>query len=87
MSTDNQYVLLLACPDKPGIVHAVSGFLLRHGGNIVDSMQYGDSVTGTFCMRVQFSAMATTRALRDRADVPCLDAKPPGRKARCPTRR
>ncbi len=62
MSTDNQYVLLLACPDKPGIVHAVSGFLLRHGGNIVDSMQYGDSVTGTFCMRVQFSTMATTRA-------------------------
>jgi formyltetrahydrofolate deformylase len=62
VGAENLFVLLLSCPDKPGIVHAVSGFLLRHGGNIVDSTQYGDSVTGTFCMRVQFSATSTTRA-------------------------
>ena len=25
------YVLVLTCPDRPGVVHAVSGFLVRHG--------------------------------------------------------
>ena len=28
------YVLTLSCPDRMGIVHAVSGFLLENGGNI-----------------------------------------------------
>ena len=62
MNSDPEYVLLLSCPDRPGIVHAVSGFLMRQGGNIVDSMQYGDAITGTFCMRVQFAAGAVDLA-------------------------
>nr|MBP8861791.1 ACT domain-containing protein [Ottowia sp.] len=28
------YILTLSCPDRPGIVHAVSGFLAERGGNI-----------------------------------------------------
>ena len=48
------YVLTLSCPDKPGIVHAVSGFLLQHGGNIEEAAQYNDHTTGLFFMRVQF---------------------------------
>ena len=40
------YVLVLTCPDRPGVVHAVSGFLVRHGGNIVESQQFGDRLTG-----------------------------------------
>jgi formyltetrahydrofolate deformylase len=48
------YVLTLTCPDQPGIVHAVSGFLVGAGGNIVESQQYGDSETGRFFMRVRF---------------------------------
>ncbi|MGE3595990.1 MAG: formyltetrahydrofolate deformylase [Dehalococcoidia bacterium] len=62
MSAEGHYILLLSCPDRPGIVHAVSGLLYRLGGNIVDSMQYGDSLTGTFCMRVQFTTATTTMA-------------------------
>jgi formyltetrahydrofolate deformylase len=48
------YVLTLSCQDKPGIVHAVSGFLLQHGGNIEEAAQYNDHDTGLFFMRVQF---------------------------------
>ena len=53
-STMNTYVLTLSCQDKPGIVHAVSGFLLEHGGNIEEAAQYNDHDTGLFFMRVQF---------------------------------
>ncbi|MEU3458484.1 formyltetrahydrofolate deformylase [Streptomyces sp. NPDC006733] len=51
-----QYVLTLSCPDKPGIVHAVSSYLLMTGCNIVDSQQFGDQDTGLFFMRVHFTA-------------------------------
>ena len=46
------FVLTLSCPDRLGIVHAVSGFLADHGCNIVDSQQFGDRGTGRFFMRV-----------------------------------
>jgi formyltetrahydrofolate deformylase len=49
------YILTLSCPDRPGIVHAVSGFLLERGGNIEEAAQYNDPDTGLFFMRVQFA--------------------------------
>jgi formyltetrahydrofolate deformylase len=54
-----EYVLTLSCPDGPGIVAAVSGLLAARGGNIVESQQYGDPITGRFFMRVQFTADAS----------------------------
>jgi formyltetrahydrofolate deformylase len=48
------FVLVLTCPDRPGVVHAVSGFLVRHGGDIVESQQFGDRLTGRFFMRIDF---------------------------------
>lgn len=53
------YVLTLSCADRPGIVHAVTGALLRAGCNITDSQQYGNPDTGTFFLRV---AVETTTA-------------------------
>ncbi len=50
----HSYILNLSCPDRPGIVHAVSGFLLERGGNIEEAAQYNDPDTGLFFMRVQF---------------------------------
>jgi formyltetrahydrofolate deformylase len=50
-----EFILTLRCPDRPGLVHAVSGFLLERGGNILASAQYGAAETGRFFMRVQFS--------------------------------
>ncbi|RZJ08894.1 MAG: formyltetrahydrofolate deformylase [Haliea sp.] len=49
------YILTLSCPDRTGIVHAVSGFLLERGGNIEEAAQYNDHDTGLFFMRVQFA--------------------------------
>ena len=51
----NAYILTLSCPDRLGLVHAVSGFLLEHGGNIEEAAQYNDNATGLFFMRVQFA--------------------------------
>jgi formyltetrahydrofolate deformylase len=70
MNTGNaEYVLTLTCPDQPGIVHAVSGFIVQNGGNIVDSAQFGDSGTNLFCMRLHFSAQEPqSDAARLRAD-------------------
>ncbi|WP_427914309.1 formyltetrahydrofolate deformylase [Ramlibacter sp. MMS24-I3-19] len=51
----NAYILTLSCPDRTGIVHAVSGFLLERGGNIEEAAQYNDPDTGLFFMRVQFA--------------------------------
>lgn len=52
----NTSILTLSCPDKPGIVHAVSGLLLQHGANIEEAAQHSDGQTGLFFMRVQFTA-------------------------------
>ena len=49
------YVLTLSCPDRIGLVHAVSGFLAERGGNIEEAAQYNDLGTGLFFMRVQFA--------------------------------
>ena len=47
------YVMVLSCPDRPGIVHAVAGFLVERGGNILESQQYGDRQSGRFFMRIE----------------------------------
>jgi formyltetrahydrofolate deformylase len=49
-----QAVLSLACPDRPGIVHAVSGFLVQRGCTIHESQQYDDPDSGRFFMRTRF---------------------------------
>ena len=62
-----QYVLTLSCPDRQGIVHAVSSYLFMTGCNIVDSQQFGDQDTGLFFMRVHFSAEPAVTADKLRA--------------------
>ena len=55
LTMNHAYILTLSCPDRTGIVHAVSGFLLERGGNIEEAAQYNDHDTGLFFMRVQFA--------------------------------
>ncbi|WP_413799836.1 formyltetrahydrofolate deformylase [Streptomyces iranensis] len=57
----DQYILTLSCPDKQGIVHAVSSFLFMTGCNIEDSQQFGDRDTGLFFMRVAFRAVSPVK--------------------------
>ena len=65
----SEHVLTLDCRESPGIVHAISGFLLDHGCDIIDNKQYGDRGEGHFFMRVHFSsapeAFSTEQLRRD----------------------
>ena len=54
-SSGADFTLTLSCEDTIGIVHAVSGFLVDHGCNIIDSAQFGDPDTHRFFMRVAFA--------------------------------
>ena len=60
----SSYSLTLSCPDRPGIVHGVSGALVGIGANITESQQYGSPDTGTFFMRVELTTGATLQDLR-----------------------
>lgn len=47
--------LLITCPDKPGIISAVSTFLYHHGANITDFDQHSsDAQGGKFFLRLEF---------------------------------
>lgn len=52
-----RYTLTLSCPDAPGLVAAVSGFLANHGCNILESQQFNDREDAQFFMRVVFEAL------------------------------
>ncbi|MFC9680483.1 formyltetrahydrofolate deformylase [Streptomyces sp. NPDC056948] len=68
----DQYVLTLSCPDRKGIVHAVSSYLFMTGCNIEDSQQFGDHDTGLFFMRVHFSADAPVSVEKLRASFAAI---------------
>ncbi len=69
-----QYVLTLSCPDKQGIVHAVSSYLFMTGCNIIDSQQFGDADSGLFFMRVHFSAEEPVTVDKLRASFAAIGA-------------
>ncbi|WP_258726205.1 formyltetrahydrofolate deformylase [Cellulomonas sp. NS3] len=62
-ASGTHWVLTLSCPDRPGIVHAVAGLLAELGGNITESQQFGDALSGLFFMRVQVTSSASRAEL------------------------
>jgi formyltetrahydrofolate deformylase len=60
MSTrSNNLIVTLSCPNQPGIVHAITGALLKINADISESKQFDSPHSGTFFMRVQFTTDAT----------------------------
>ncbi len=55
-------ILALSCPDRPGIVAAVSTLLAEAGCNIRDAQQFDDLETGRFFMRVVFDRLEGARS-------------------------
>ncbi len=55
-----RYILTIACPDRVGIVAAVSGLLAAHRGNIIESDQFSDTESGQFFMRLVFDLNEAT---------------------------
>jgi formyltetrahydrofolate deformylase len=65
-----RHILTLTCPDRAGIVHTVCSALLEIDGNIVENAQFGDPLSGVFCMRTVFDtdeadSVAIERRLAD----------------------
>ena len=74
----SSHILVLSCPDQPGIVHAVTGALLAGRGNIHESRQFDDRETGQFFLRIVFSAQdaaAIDAAMRPLASQFAMDWK------------
>jgi formyltetrahydrofolate deformylase len=57
------YYLTLSCPDKPGIVHAVTGMLAAQKLNILDLQQFSDPTSEKFFMRVHFGHAESAASL------------------------
>lgn len=46
-------ILTVKCPDKPGITYAITGLLASVGGNILESQQFNDRESGYFFVRIE----------------------------------
>lgn len=56
----HDHILTLSCPDRPGIVHAVTGIFASHGHNVLDLQQFSDPSPERFFMRVHFGPAPAT---------------------------
>ncbi|AZZ43389.1 formyltetrahydrofolate deformylase [Acidipropionibacterium jensenii] len=74
--SDDELVVTWQCPDRPGVVHAVTGACVSAGGNLTELQQFSSTDTGRFFMRLQVRDMTSaedlTAALRGIA--PAFDA-------------
>lgn len=58
-------VLLISCPDRKGLVAAVSDFIFTHGGNILHTDEHTDAESAWFLMRVEFDPSTFDLPLSD----------------------
>ena len=49
----NTLILTLSCPQRPGIVHAVTAFLFEHGCDIVEHQQFDDPLRDSLFLRTE----------------------------------
>ncbi len=56
------YLLVLSCPNQPGIVARVTAEMFRHGGDIKEAHQFDDVETGRFFMRIVASLPSVDQA-------------------------
>jgi len=56
MTTTHRYTLTISCPDRAGIIAAVTGFIAQHGGFIVEASYHTDLETQRFFMRQEILA-------------------------------
>jgi formyltetrahydrofolate deformylase len=77
-------VLLVECADQRGLVHAITGVLLRHGVNVVGNQEFVDRAAERFFMRTEFDGAVNAArlqaevrdALPARASVRLSDLRP-----------
>lgn len=67
------HTLTLSCPDRPGIVYAVTGIFAAHGHNVLDLQQFSDPASERFFMRVHFGPAAPAEGI-DQSSTSHLDS-------------
>jgi formyltetrahydrofolate deformylase len=69
----HSFILVVKCPDRKGVVAAVSGFLADNDASIVESNHFNDAAADEFYMRTVFRAdgprMPSFEALERRFDL------------------
>ncbi len=63
-----EYLLALSCPDRTGLIYAVTRWLLENDCNVLDSDTYKDPFRERFFMRVHFAGDVALDELRDSFD-------------------
>ena len=77
-------VLLVECDDRRGLVHAITGVLLKHGVNVVGNQEFVERASARFFMRTEFDGVVAAgeleaevrHALPAKARVRLSDLKP-----------
>jgi formyltetrahydrofolate deformylase len=69
----DEHILTLSCPDRVGIVHAVTAFLAERNANITEAAQYNDASTGLFFMRTRFAVAGVDAAALREAFTPLAE--------------
>ena len=75
MNTTSEYIIRLACANRPGIVAAVATALFEGGFNILDSQQFDDTISDRFFVRIHFEQTRSDAA----TDIHALMASVAGR--------
>jgi formyltetrahydrofolate deformylase len=76
--TEPLAILLVQCPDRPGIVAAISSFLFRHGANIIDFEQHtSEDEGGVYFTRLEFQTGHLDLPLDDLKHAFALDVAKP----------
>ena len=76
MHAPTGFVLTLSCPDRPGIVFALTEFLLMHDCTIVECQQFIDRDAEKFFIRLQFEAAYDAVVELDRLRADFVDLAP-----------
>ncbi len=50
----NSAIVLIACPDRKGLVNTITNFISKHNGNIIDLEQHVDQLEKMFFMRIEW---------------------------------
>lgn len=79
----NAHVLLIHCPDRPGLIAAITGVLFRHQLNIISNGEFVERAQQYFFMRTEFSGAFDPVVLQDELKA----ALPPAAQLRLSTQR
>ncbi len=75
MIDSTHWLLTLSCPDRPGIVHQVTGAIVAASGNITELQQFTSTESGRFFMRVQVQTGLSREELEQARATEAIDGR------------